>query len=128
MHIDARVFDDNLHHVRGSQRVGVITPPTIRLIGSLANSYFNGGNAQIRRVETQVKCRLSKKTQVIANFSHVSISSNQSTVLPGGFTLSTSTNNFSALITHQFDNNWGASYAYYQTGAVTAKAMVSLWA
>ena len=120
LNIDARVFDDDLRHVIVSQRVGVITPPTIRLIGSLPNSFFNAGAAQVRGFETQVKYRLSKKTQVIANFSHVNISSDNESALPHDFTASMSTNTFSALVTHQFDNNWDVSYAYYQTGAVTA--------
>ena len=120
LNIDARVFDDDLRNVIVSQRVGVITPPTIRLIGSLPNSLFNAGAAQVRGFETQVKYHLSKKTQVIANFSHVNISSDNESALPHDFTASMPSNTFSALVTHQFDNNWDASYAYYQTGTVTA--------
>ena len=120
LNVDARVFDDDIRKVLVASKVAVTLPSTTSLVGALPNSYTNGGDARVRGFETQVKCRLFKQTQIIANYSYINISSDQSKLLPGGFTLSTGTNNFSALITHQFDNNWDASYAYYQTGAVEA--------
>ena len=119
LNIDARVFDDDIRKVLVANRIALTLPSTTKLVGVLPNSFTNGGDARVRGFETQLKYRLFKQTQIIANYSYINISSD-STSLPGGYTLSTGTNNFSALVTHQFDNNWDASYAYYQTGAVEA--------
>jgi iron complex outermembrane receptor protein len=119
LNIDARIFDDKIRQVLISDSVNVALPPNTLSVGSRPNSFFNGGDAQVRGFETQVKYRLLKHTQLIANYSYVNIKGNEPT-LPSGFALSMPTNSFSALLTHQFDNRWDASYAYYQTGAVEA--------
>ena len=118
LNIDARLFDDELHHVIISQ--GIILTPTAS-ISPLRNAstFINGGDAQVHGFEAQVKYRLFKTTQIIANYAHVNINGDKSR-LPSGFTKSMPKNTFSALVTHQFDNNWDASYAYYQTGSVEA--------
>ena len=118
LNIDARLFDDEIRNVMNTQNVSLTLPPTTVSLNA-PKTYVNVGDAQVRGFETQLKYRLFKQTQIIANYSYINISSN-STLLPGGYTLSTGTNNFSALVTHQFDNNWDASYAFYQTGAVEA--------
>ena len=118
LNIDARLFDDEIRNVMNTQNVSLTLPPTVVSLNT-PKTYVNVGDAQVRGFETQVKYRLFKQTQIIANYSYINISSD-STLLPGGYTLSTGTNNFSALVTHQFDNNWDASYAFYQTGAVEA--------
>jgi iron complex outermembrane recepter protein len=119
LNIDARIFDDDISQVLISERVNVALPPNTLPVGTPPNSYFNGGDAQVRGFETQVKYRLLKNTQLIANYSYVNISGNEPT-LPSGFALSMPSNSFSALLTHQFNNHWDASYAYYQTGTVEA--------
>lgn len=118
LNIDARLFDDEIRNVMNTQNVSLTLPPTTVSLNA-PKTYVNVGDAQVRGFETQLKYRLFKQTQIIANYSYINISSN-STLLPGGYILSTGTNNFSALVTHQFDNNWDASYAFYQTGAVEA--------
>ena len=118
LNIDARLFDDEIKNVMNTQNVSLTLPPTTLSLNT-PKTYVNVGDAQVRGFETQLKYRLFKQTQIIANYSYINISSD-STLLPGGYTLSTGTNNFSVLVTHQFDNNWDASYAYYQTGAVEA--------
>ena len=117
--IEPRLFDGGKRKWMNNQKVSVTLPPTLVSLNT-PKTYVNVGDAQVRRFETQFKYRVFKQTQIIANFSHINISSDQSKLLPGGYTLSTGTNNFSALVTHQFDNNWDASYAFYQTGAVEA--------
>ena len=119
LNIDARLFDDEIRNVMNTQNVSLTLPLTVVSLKT-PKTYVNVGDAQVRGFETQVKYRLFKQTQIIANYSYINISSNQSKLLPGGFTLSAGTNNFSALVTHQFDNNWDASYAFYQTGVVEA--------
>ena len=116
LNIDARIFDDDVKNVLNTRSVVLSDPTSL----NVPKTFINAGDAQVRGFETQVKYRLFKQTQIIANYSYINISSDQSKLLPGGFTLSAGTNNFSALVTHQFDNNWDASYAFYQTGAVEA--------
>jgi len=117
--IDARIFNDDISHILISERVNVTTPTGTILVGTLPNNYINGGDAEVRGFETQLKYRASKQTQIIANYSFVKINGNQAT-LPHDFTSSMPTNTFCLLFTHQFDSNWDASYAYYQTSAVNA--------
>ncbi len=118
LNVDARLFDDEIRDVLNTKRMTLTLPPTIVLAGQLPRIYFNGTDAQVRGFETQIKYRLFKQTQIIANYAHVKISGDKT--LPTDFTISMPENTFSALITHQFDSNWDASYAFYQTGAVSA--------
>ena len=121
LNVDAKLFDDDISQILNTARINLVLPAsTLFLTKNFPKTFVNAGDAQVRGFETQLKYRLFKQTQIIANFSHINISSDQSKLLPSGFTLSTGTNNFSALVTHQFDNNWDASYAFYQTGAVEA--------
>ena len=115
LNIDARIFDDNVRNVLITQDVALNNPTSL----NIPKTYINGGDANVRGFEAQIKYRLFKTTQMIANYAHVSIIGDK-TRLPSGFTTSMPKNTFSALITHQFNNNWDASYAYYQTGAVEA--------
>ncbi|MBC7755514.1 MAG: TonB-dependent receptor [Bdellovibrio sp.] len=117
--IDARLFDDDIRNILISKDVTISVPPNIVSL-NIPKTYINGGSAKVRGFETQVKFQLLNTTQLMANFSHVDISSDNALALPNGFTKSAPRNTFSALITHQFDHNWDASYAYYQTGSVEA--------
>ena len=118
LNIDARIFDDDIHNVIKSLNV-ILTPTASITPLRNASTFINGGEAQVHGFEAQVKYRLFKTTQIIANYAHVNINGDK-TRLPNGFTKSMPKNTFSALITHQFDGNWDASYAYYQTGSVEA--------
>ena len=118
LNIDARIFDDDIHNVIISKDVILTPTASIRPLRN-ASTFINGGDAQVHGFEAQVKYRLFKTTQIMANYAHVNINGDK-TRLPNGFTTSMPKNTFSALVTHQFDNNWDASYAYYQTGAVEA--------
>jgi iron complex outermembrane receptor protein len=119
LNIDARLFDDDIQKVIIDERVNVALPPNTIAVGNPPANYFNGGDAQVRGFETQIKYHLHKHTHLIANYAYVNIRGSEPT-LPSGFASSMPTNSFSALLTHQFDNRWDASYAYYQTGAVEA--------
>ena len=119
LNIDARLFDDDIRNIISSKDNPISTPPNITQLNT-PKTFINGGSAQVRGFETQVKYRLFKQTQIIANYSYIDISSNNKAALPNGFTDSAPVDTFSALITHQFNHNWDASYAYYQTGSVEA--------
>ena len=111
--MDAKLFDDDINQILNTARVNLVFPAsTLFLTKNFPKTFVNVSDAQVRGFETQVKYRLFKQTQIIANFSHINVSSDQSKLLLGGFTLSTGTNNFSALVTHQFDNNWDASLPF----------------
>ncbi len=118
LNIDARIFQDDIRDVVVSKDVNLLPTATVAPL-SVPKIFTNGGDAKVTGFETQVKYRLFKQTQIIANYAHVNISGDKNR-LPNGFTASAPKNSFSALITHQFDSNWDASYAYYQTGAVEA--------
>ncbi len=118
LNIDARIFDDDIHNIIKSQDVILTPTASIRPLRNASN-FINSGDAQVHGFEAQVKYRLFKTTQIIANYAHVNINGDKAR-LPNGFTTSMPKNTFSALITHQFDGNWDASYAYYQTGSVEA--------
>ena len=118
LNIDARFFNDDIHNVIKSLNV-VLTPTASITPLRNANTFINSGDAQVHGFEAQVKYRLFKSTQIIANYAHVNINGDK-TRLPNGFTTSMPKNTFSALVTHQFSNDWDASYAYYQTGSVEA--------
>ncbi len=118
LNIDARIFHDDIHDIIVGRDVNLTPTATIAPL-STPKTYSNLGVAQVTGFETQMKYRLFDRTQIIANYAHINISGDKSR-LPGGFTTSMPKNTFSALVTHQFDNNWDASYAFYQTGAVEA--------
>ncbi len=117
LNIDARLFDDDIRNIISSKDNPISTPPNITQINT-PRTFINRGSAQVRGFETQVKYRLFKQTQIIASYSYIDISRDNKTALPNGFTDSAPVDTFSAHITHQFNHNWDASYAYYQTGLV----------
>ena len=119
LNIDSRLFDDDIRNIISSKDNPISTPPNITKLNT-PRTFINGGSVQVRGFETQVKYRLFKQTQIIANYSYIDISSDNKAVLPNGFTDSAPVDTFSALITHQFNHNWDASYAYYQIGPVEA--------
>lgn len=116
--IDARLFDDEIKDVINSVRLNLKYPPNILLLAQ-PSTYINDGDAQVRGFETQIKFKLSKQTQLLANYSYINIVGNKAH-LPRDYVDSAASNTFSALITHQFDSNWDASFAYYQASSVTA--------
>lgn len=99
LNIDARLFDDDIRNIISSKDNPISTPPNITQLNT-PRTFINGGSAQVRGFETQVKYRLFKQTQIIANYSYIDISSNNKAALPNGFTDSAPVYTFSALITH----------------------------
>jgi iron complex outermembrane recepter protein len=122
LNVDFRIFDDDIHNIYKRVRGAIpITPANVVYRGTAPANFVNGPDAQVRGFETQLKYQLFQKTQFLVNYSHVNITGDESAAGVGkDYTHSMPENTFSALITHQFDSNWDASYAYYQTGAVTA--------
>lgn len=78
----------------------------------------NGGNAVIEGFEAQAKWHFSRNTNLLLNFAHVNIRETQAR-LTNSFDESMPSNTISALLTHKFNQNWDASFIYYQTSETT---------
>jgi iron complex outermembrane recepter protein len=119
--LDARIFYDTItNHIRFRDRTDFIAPPGFFLLSNedIANG-TNEGSAKVNGFEAQAKWQLARSTNLLFNYAHVRIRETQPK-LKRNYTKSMPSNTVSALLTHQFDQNWDASLAYYQTSQVTA--------
>jgi iron complex outermembrane receptor protein len=83
-----------------------------------ADSGLNDGSATIDGFEAQAKWQLLARTNLLFNYAHVKIRETQDG-LERSYIKSMPSNTISALLTHSFDQNWDASFAYYQTSEAT---------
>ena len=125
--LDARFYHDSLFdNIRLLPRTGFAAPPGFTLFppsGGISNG-TNAGSATIEGFEMQAKWQITLDTHLLFNYAGENISQ----TVPLGFTpalkkaleSSMPSNTVSALITHQFSNNWDGSLAYYQTSKVEA--------
>jgi iron complex outermembrane receptor protein len=74
----------------------------------------NRGAAKVEGLEFQANWRLAKNTSLLVNHSYIHIRETQDG-LKRDYVTSAPRNTFSALLTHRFNRQWDASYAYYQT-------------
>jgi iron complex outermembrane receptor protein len=118
--LDTRIFHDTINdHIRIANRDDFVTPPGFLLVNPDAvGTGANGGNAIIQGFEAQAKWHLASSTHLMLNFAHVNIRERQRR-LTNNFDESMPSNTISALLTHKFNQNWDASFAYYQTSEVT---------
>ncbi len=118
--VDTRIFYDTINdHIRIANSDSFITPPGFFLINPDAVATGkNGGNAVIEGLEAQAKWHFSNKTNLILNYAHVNIRETQAR-LTNNFDESMPSNTISALLTHKFNQNWDASFVYYQTSETT---------
>lgn len=118
--LDTRIFHDTINdHIRIANRDDFVTPPGFLLVNPDAvGTGANGGNAVIQGFEAQAKWHLASSTHLMLNFAHVNIRERQRR-LTNNFDESMPSNTISALLTHKFNQNWDASFAYYQTSEVT---------
>ncbi len=114
--LDTRIFHDTINdHIRIANRDDFVTPPGFILVNPDAvGTGANGGNAIIQGFEAQAKWHLASSTNLMLNFAHVNIRERQRR-LTNNFDESMPSNTISALFTHKFNQNWDASYIYYQT-------------
>ncbi|MFW5432758.1 MAG: TonB-dependent receptor plug domain-containing protein [Methylophilaceae bacterium] len=120
VNIDARLFHDNIYDHIFRDNTPYIAPPGFLLITDprRTENAVNSGNAEVNGFETQVKWQLARKTNLLLNYSHVRIRETKFE-LTRHFEESMPSNTISALFTHQFNHNWDASLAYYQTSEAT---------
>lgn len=126
--LDARLFHDTIaHHIRFRDRTDFTAPPGFTLIDPDTttpaiiediNNGTNNGSAAVDGFETQAKWQIASKTNLLFNYAYVHIRETHED-LRRNYIKSMPRNTISALLTHKFDNNWGASFAYYQTSETT---------
>lgn len=118
--IDARLFYDIISDYIDRRDTAFVTPPGMLLVTDPEDveGAVNTGTAEVNGFEAQVKWRLAKKTNLLFNFAHVRIRETKSK-LSKSYEQSMPRNTISALLTHQFSQNWDGSLAYYQTSEAT---------
>jgi iron complex outermembrane receptor protein len=118
--LDTRIFHDSISdHIRIANRNDFVTPPGFLLINpDTVGTGMNDGNAVIEGFEAQAKWNFTSNTNLMLNFAHVNIRETHGR-LTNSFDKSMPSNTISALFTHKFNQNWDASYAYYQTSETT---------
>lgn len=118
---DVRLFDDHLSSViSGASNRNFPIPPQYDLVTPFSiRQRVNGGDAEISGYETQINWQLAKTTHVLLNYAFVRISQTKPK-LTSDFIKSAPRNTISVLATHQFNQQWDASVACYQTSSVEA--------
>ncbi|MEQ1488895.1 MAG: TonB-dependent receptor, partial [Methylotenera sp.] len=123
--LDTRLFSDNItDYIQINRRDNYVPPPGLTLVnnntGTLNPLYgVNGGEVSVQGFEAQAKWHMNSDTQLLINYAHVNIDANPR-LTATDINESMPKDTISALFTHRFNPLWDASYAYYQTGAVTA--------
>jgi iron complex outermembrane receptor protein len=118
--LDTRIFHDTISdHIRIANRRDFVVPAGFELLNeNSVKTGENGGDAAVDGFEAQAKWRFASTTDLLLNFAHVNIRETHGR-LTNSFDESMPSNTVSALITHRFDHNWDASFAYYQTSETT---------
>ncbi len=126
LQLDARLFSDRIDNVvRFRPRTDFTQPANTFLLNTLPsvdidiNSAVNSGSAAVEGLEWQANWAFTSKTKLILNHSYVHIRETQDGI-KRNYVNSMPRNTVSALISHQFNENWDGSLAYYQVGKVTA--------
>jgi iron complex outermembrane receptor protein len=120
LNVDARLFHDTISDHIDRRDMTFVTPPGFLLVTDAEEleGAINTGTAEVNGFETQLKCQIARKTNLLFNFSHVRIR-NTKEKLAKNYEQSMPSNTISALLTHQFNRNWDGSLAYYQTSEAT---------
>ena len=123
MQLDARLFSDRIDDViRFRARTDFPTPPNTRVLNDELdieiNSALNAGSAAVEGIEWQANWQLANNTKLLLNHAYVHIRETRDG-LKRNVINSMPRNTISAMVTHQFDKNWDASVAYYQTSETT---------
>ena len=118
--LDAKVFNDEISdYIISPKIIGFVDPPGTKNLSVRPRSGTNGGDVLVNGLETQAKFRMTADTNLLLNYAYVDISANEDETARN-ITMSMPRHTFSGLLTHRFNPQWDASYAYYQTSEVTA--------
>ncbi len=116
--LDTRIFNDNISDYIKSDIDRKFVAPGFIVIKQPA-VFTNGGDIEINGLEAQGKWRMNADTNILLNYALVKINADKNQTAEN-ITESAPRNTISALLTHRFNPQWDASFAYYQTSAVTA--------
>jgi iron complex outermembrane receptor protein len=119
--IDTRLFHDRISDHIKDEDIPFVAPPGFAFVGNPnedVEGYVNSGTAEVNGFETQIKWQIARKTNLLFNYSHVRIRETKPKLIKN-YELSMPSNTVSALLTHQFNQNWDGSLAYYQTSQAT---------
>lgn len=122
LQLDVRAFSDRINDViRFDQRTDFTAPVNTILLNPLldidVNSANNRGSAAVEGLEWQANWAFTSKTKLMLNHAYIHIRETQDG-LKVEYIDSAPRNTVSALITHRVNQNWDASFAYYQTSEV----------
>lgn len=117
--LDARVFHDTINQLITSLQMNVALPAGYIPVSKPRN-FVNGGSLVSEGVEVQAKWKVTPQTLLIGNYAYVNIDANNNNAIESKFETSMPTNTISAMLNHRFNDDWDASLAYYQVGAVEA--------
>jgi iron complex outermembrane receptor protein len=123
LNLDTRIFYDNIHDFIKSDidrtfPLLAIIPSGYALIKQ-PTVYANAGDVTVKGIEAQAKWHIAKDTHLLLNYAYVNIDADGKQTA-NNITMSMPRNTISALLTHRFNSQWDASYAYYQTSEVAA--------
>lgn len=118
--VDARLFYDIISNYIDRRDTVFVAPPGFQLVTDAEDieGAVNTGTAEVNGFETQIKWQMARQTNLLFNFSHVRIRETKEK-LARNYELSMPSNTVSALLSHQFNQNWDGSIAYYQTSEAT---------
>ncbi len=116
MQLDVRLFSDQIDEViRDADREDFTIPANTFLLNpNDVRHNINQGSAKVEGLEFQANWQLSRHTRLLLNHAYVHIRETQNG-LKNDFDRAAPRNTFSALLTHRFNPQWDASFAYYQT-------------
>ena len=117
--VDARIFSDEISHFISTPRIpNFVTPPGFVRFSSRPVSAVNAGDVTINGFETQAKWRITNDTNILLNYAYIDISANPEDTA-SSINESAPRHTISGLLTHRFNSQWDASFAYYQTSKTT---------
>ena len=116
LQLDVRLFSDQIDDViRDTDRVDFTVPANAFLLNpNDVRHDINQGSAKVEGLEFQANWHLTPYTKLLVNHAYVHIRETQDG-LKKDFDRAAPRNTFSALLTHRFNPQWDASFAYYQT-------------
>ena len=116
LQLDTRIFSDRIDDViRGQDNTDFTLPAnTIRINPNPVQGSINSGNSAVEGIELQANWQINKQTSLLVNHAHVSIRETQPN-LKNKFVRTMPSNTSNLMLTHRFDNNWDASFLYFQT-------------
>ncbi|MDP1658890.1 MAG: TonB-dependent receptor [Methylotenera sp.] len=117
--LDTRIFSDKISdYIQSGINKGFVGPPGFYLVKQ-PRVFKNAGDVTVKGFEAQAKWVVAANTNLLLNYAYVRIDGNEKQTA-NNITISMPRNTISALLTHRFNPQWDASFAYYQTGEVGA--------